>query len=136
VNWRAGELVVRGKGDSTDRLPLPSDVGEALAGYLRRGRPHCEVRTLFVRARAPFGPMTPGSVSGVVRQAGRRAGLGVVSAHRLRHSAATEMLRAGAALEAVGQVLRHRDVSTTAIYAKADRVALSALALPWPGSAA
>lgn len=133
VDWRAGELVVRGKGGSTGRLPLPADVGEALAGYLRRGRPGCAVRTLFVRSRAPLGAMTPGAVKGVVRQAARRAGLGTIGAHRLRHTCATELLRAGGTLEAVGQVLRHRDVATTAIYAKVDRAALEALALPWPG---
>jgi site-specific recombinase XerD len=135
VDWRAGELVVHGKGASTDRLPLPADVGEALVGYLRRGRPDCPVRTLFVRARAPYGAMTAAAVKGVVRWAAWRAGLGTVGAHRLRHTCATELLRAGGTLEAVGQVLRHRDVATTAIYAKVDRAALQALALPWPGGA-
>ena len=135
VDWRAGELVVHGKGASTSRLPLPADVGEALAGYLRRGRPDCPVRTLFVRARAPHGAMTAAAVKGVVRWAARRAGLGTVGAHRLRHTCATELLRAGGTLEEVGQVLRHRDVATTAIYAKVDRAALEALALPWPGDA-
>jgi integrase/recombinase XerD len=135
VDWRAGELVVHGKGGGTGRLPLPADVGEALAVYLRRGRPDCAVRTLFVRARAPYGAMTAAAVKGVVRWAARRAGLGTVGAHRLRHACATELLRAGGTLEAVGQVLRHRDVATTAIYAKVDRAALEALALPWPGGA-
>ena len=133
VDWRAGELVVHGKGASTSRLPLPADVGEALAGYLRRGRPDCAVRTLFVRARAPYGAMTAAAVKGVVRWAARRAGLGTIGAHRLRHTCATELLRAGGTLEAVGQVLRRRDAATTAIYAKVDRAALEALALPWPG---
>ena len=133
VDWRAGELVVHGKGGSTGRLPLPSDVGEALAGYLRRGRPDWPVRALFVRARAPYGAMTAAAVKGVVRGAAGRAGLGPVGAHRLRHTCATELLRAGSTLEEIGQVLRHRDVATTAIYAKVDRAALQALALPWPG---
>jgi integrase/recombinase XerD len=135
VDWRAGELVVHGKGGGTARLPLPADVGEALAGYLCRGRPHWPVRALFVRARAPYGPMTAAAVKGVVRWAAWRAGLGTVGAHRLRHTCATELLRAGGTLEAVGQVLRHRDVATTAIYAKVDRAALEALALPWPAGA-
>jgi integrase/recombinase XerD len=135
VDWRAGELVVHGKRASTSRLPLPADVGEALAGYLRRGRPDCPVRTLFVRARAPYGAMTPAAVKGVVRWAARRAGLGTVGAHRLRHTCATELLRAGVTLEAVGQVLGHKDVATTAIYAKVDRAALEALALRWPAGA-
>jgi site-specific recombinase XerD len=79
--------------------------------------------------------MTAAAVKGVVRWAARRAGLGTVGAHRLRHTCATELLRAGGTLEEVGQVLRHRDVATTAIYAKVDRAALEALALPWPGDA-
>jgi integrase/recombinase XerD len=135
VDWRAGELVVHGKGASTGRLPLPADVGEALVAYLRRGRPDCAVRALFVRARAPSGAMTAAAVKGVVRQAAGRAGLGTVGAHRLRHACATELLRAGGTLEEVGQVLRHRDVATTAIYAKVDHAALQALALPWPAGA-
>lgn len=134
LDWRSGELVVHGKGSSTDVLPLPSDVGEALAGYLQRGRPATPARTVFLRVRAPLGPMTARGVISVVGQAARRAGLGTIGAHRLRHTCATELLRSGSSLEAVAQVLRHRDLSTTAIYAKVDRTALAALALPWPGS--
>ena len=135
IDWRAGELVVRGKGRRQERLPLPTDVGEALAGWLRRGRPHCDSTTVFTRVRAPHRPLTSGGVSAIVRAACGRAGLPELSAHRLRHSAATEMLRAGASLTEVGQVLRHVSVLTTAIYAKVDWDRLRTLALPWPGTA-
>jgi site-specific recombinase XerD len=137
VDWRAGEIVIRGKGDRQERLPLPSDVGEAVAGYLRRGRSgSAEGRCLFVRVKAPHRALTPGGVTNVVVASGRRAGLGQIAAHRLRHTAATEMLRAGATLPEIGQVLRHRSLLTTAIYAKVDREALRSLARPWPGGAA
>lgn len=137
LDWRAGELVVRGKGRREERLPIPVDVGEAVVGYLRRGRPDCEdQRAVFVRAHAPHGPLSAAAVKAVVRYACERAGLPRVGAHRLRHSAATEMLRSGATLGEVGPVLRHRDPSTTAVYAKVDRTRLRDLALPWPGGAA
>ena len=135
IDWRAGELVVRGKGRRQERLPLPTDVGEALAGWLRRGRPRCESTTVFTRVRAPHRPLTSGGVSAIVRAACGRAGLPELNAHRLRHTAATEMLRAGASLTEVGQVLRHTSVLTTASYAKVDRDRLRTLALPWPGTA-
>ena len=134
VDWRAGELVVRGKGRRQERLPIPVDVGEALAGWLRRGRPRCECATVFTRVRAPHRPLTSSGVSHIVAAACRRAGLPVVRAHRLRHTAATGMLRAGASLPEVGQVLRHASVLSTAIYAKVDRERLRGLALRWPGS--
>jgi site-specific recombinase XerD len=133
LDWRAGELVVRGKADRHERLPLPADVGEAVAGYLRRGRPRgAQDRRVFIRVLAPARPLTAGGVTAVVIAAGRRAGLGDVTAHRLRHTAATEMLRCGATLGEVGQVLRHRRLLTTAIYAKVDRDRLRSLARPWP----
>jgi integrase len=135
LDWRAGELVVRGRGRREERLPLPADVGEALAGWLRRGRPRCETTTVFTRVRAPLRGLTSGGVSNIVQAASARAGLPEVHAHRLRHAAATEMLRAGASLPEVGQVLRHASVLTTAIYAKVDRDRLRGLALPWPGAA-
>jgi site-specific recombinase XerD len=136
VNWRAGEITVRGKGDCCERLPLPADVGEAMSVYLRDRRPAGAERALFVRIKAPHGPLTSGAVSSIVSAAARRAGLGFVGAHRLRHTVATEMLRAGASLPEIGQVLRHRHMSTTAIYAKTDREALREIARPWPGAPA
>jgi integrase/recombinase XerD len=136
LDWRAGELVVRGKGRRLERLPLPVDVGEAIAAYLHDGRPHSvEGRPLFVRVKAPHRALTPGGVTQVVVAAARRAGLPPVTAHRLRHTAATELLRAGAPLVEIGQLLRHRSELTTAIYAKVDLVALRELARPWPGGA-
>jgi integrase len=136
IDWRAGEVVVRGKGPKIDRLPLPADVGEAVAGWLRRGRGPCPCPNVFTRVRAPRMGLTSAGVSAVVSSACRRAGLPEVNAHRLRHTAATEMLRAGSSLAEVGQVLRHRSALTTSIYAKVDRVSLSAVAQPWPGGAA
>jgi site-specific recombinase XerD len=137
IDWRAGELLVRGKGDRAERLPLPTDVGEAVVDYLRAGRPStAQGRTVFVRAKAPHRALTSSGVSGVVAAAAARAGLGVIHAHRLRHTAATGMLRAGGSLAEIGQVLRHRRALTTAIYAKVDREALRAIARPWPGGAA
>lgn len=136
VDWRAGELVVRGKGRRDERLPLPADVGEALAGYLRRGRPSSADRAVFMTARAPYRAATVHSVTGAVRYAGVRVGMTPMGAHRLRHTAATEMLQGGATLAEIGQVLRHRDLSTTAIYAKVDRDALRTLAMRWPGGEA
>lgn len=135
IDWRAGEILVRGKGRREERLPLPADVGEAVAAYLRRGRPRAECRALFLRIRAPHRPLTTAGVTSVVRHACERAGLVPVGAHRLRHSAATAMLRAGAPLEEIGQVLRHRSAATTAIYAKVDRDALGEIAQVWPGGA-
>jgi site-specific recombinase XerD len=134
IGWRAGEIVIRGKGRRDERMPLPADVGEALAGYLRGGRPAgAGSRAVFVRALAPAGPLSAGAVKAVVRRACRRAGLAEAGAHRLRHTAAVQMLRAGSPLAEIGQVLRHRSAATTAIYAKVDHAALAALALPWPG---
>jgi site-specific recombinase XerD len=136
LDWRAGEILVRGKGDRRERLPLPTDVGEAVASYLRHGRPEAAAgRRVFVRVRAPLGPVTSSAVTQVVYAAGMRTGLGKIGAHRLRHTAATEMLRAGASLTDIGQVLRHRRLLTTAIYAKTDRESLRILARPWPGGA-
>lgn len=135
IDWRAGELVVTGKGGRRDRLPMPVDVGETLAEYCRRGRPATTSRTLFVHVRAPFGPLSSGAVGHIVARAGERAGVGRVGAHRLRHTAASAMRRTGAPMFEIGQVLRHRFVVTTAIYAKDDLGALAAIARPWPGAA-
>ena len=135
VDWRAGELVVWGKGPRVDRLPLPADVGDAVAAWLRRGRGRCPCSNVFTRVRAPRIALTSGGISDVVYAACRRVGIPEVSAHRLRHTAATEMLRSGSTLAEVGQVLRHQRLLTTAIYAKVDRPSLSEIALPWPGGA-
>jgi site-specific recombinase XerD len=133
IDWRCGEIVVRGKGSRSERLPLAADVGDALADYLRRARPGtAEGRIVFVRVKAPHRALTPAGVSQVVIAAGNRAGLGRVNAHRLRHTTATELLRSGAPLVEIGQLLRHRSQQTTAIYAKVDRERLRALARPWP----
>ena len=133
IDWRAGELLIYGKGRQDDQLPLPVDVGDALAVYLRRDRPPgAPVRAVFVTALAPYRAMGSGAVSRVVFRAAEKAGLGAVSAHRLRHTAATELLRAGATLPEVGQVLRHRQLLSTAIYAKVDDRSLRELARPWP----
>lgn len=133
IDWRRGELTIVGKGNRAERLPLPDDVGAALAAYLRRGRPDtAQGRTVFVRVHAPHRAMTTGGVTMVVFDNAQRAGLGKLHAHRLRHTAATAMLRAGTPLAEVGQVLRHRSSLTTAIYAKVDSGALVVLARPWP----
>jgi integrase/recombinase XerD len=133
IDWRCGEIIVLGKGNRSERLPLPFDVGAAVAAYLRRGRPDTAVgRSVFVRVHAPHRALTTGGISEVVFDAAQRAGLGKIHAHRLRHTAATAMLRAGSPLPEIGQVLRHRSASSTAIYAKVDRDALRVLARPWP----
>ena len=133
IDWRAGELVVRGKGARQDRLPLPADVGEAIAAYLRRGRPEGDRREIFLRARAPYGPIAPGTVASTVRRACRRAGIAEVGSHRLRHTVACEMVAAGVPLVEIAQVLRHHSLQTTAVYARVDLNRLRLLAAPWPG---
>lgn len=132
IDWRAGELVVRGKGAREDRLPLPSEVGEAIASYLQRGRPASDRREVFLRARAPFGPIAPGTVSSTVRRACRRAGVTEVGSHRLRHTVACDMVSAGVPLTQIAQVLRHHSLQSTAIYARVDLDQLRLLAAPWP----
>jgi integrase len=136
LDWRAGEIVVHGKGGRDERLPLPNDVGMAIVGYLRRGRPCSSSRALFLRARPPFGPVSPTAVRWAVYRSCDNLGIPRFGAHRLRHTAAAELLAHGASLEEVAQVLRHRSVDTTAVYAKIDRLALNAIALPWPGGVA
>ena len=133
IDWRAGTIRVRGKGNCHERLPLPPDVGRRLAEYLRDARPaDAQGRAVFVRHFAPHHVLGAARVSGIVADAARRAGLGRVHAHRLRHTAATELLRAGASLPEIGQILRHRRTETTAIYAKVDRNTLRLIARPWP----
>lgn len=135
LDWRAGEILVRGKGQRLERLPMPRDVGKALVAYLRR-RPSCAAREVFVRTRAPYrGLANDAGIDSIVWRALQRAGLDppLKGAHLLRHSLATDMLRRGASMGEIGQILRHRRPSTTEIYAKVDFEALGALAQPWPG---
>jgi site-specific recombinase XerD len=133
VNWRLGEITVRGKGNRRDRLPMPVDVGRVLVGYLRAGRPAGALdRGVFIRVHAPHRGLTSGGVTQVVNGAAHRAGLGTIYAHRLRHSTATSMLAAGSPLVEISQVLRHRGPLTTMVYAKVDTEALRMLARPWP----
>jgi integrase/recombinase XerD len=137
IDWRRGEISVRGKGNRHDMLPLPADVGTAIVDYLRHARPRqAQGRTVFVRAQAPYQALTYLGVTTAVAAAGRRAGLGRVHAHRLRHCAATAILAGGGSLQEIGQVLRHQRPVTTAIYAKVDTQALLQLARPWPGELA
>ena len=136
IDWRAGEIAVTGKGSKTERLPLPILAGEALAAWLKDGRPECGSRSVFVTVRRPFRPLTPESVRAVMARACDRAGMERRGTHRFRHALATEMLRAGASLPEVGQVLRHRSMLSTTIYAKVGQNALRPLARQWPGSAA
>lgn len=133
IDWHRGEVTVTGKGARTGRLPLPADVGAAIVAYLQGGRPRASQREVFLCARAPHRGMSRGAVTNVAARAARRAGLGTIHAHALRHSAATAMLDAGGSLAEIGQVLRHDRALTTAIYAKVDITALRAIALPWPG---
>lgn len=134
IHWRAATLRVPGKGGRIDVLPLPADVGAVLAGHLSVERHHAAVgRGLFFGSSAPYLPLSVAGVKSVVRSAGHRAGLGAVGPHRLRHGVATSTINAGASLEEVAQLLRHRHVSSTTIYAKVDLNRLSALARPWPG---
>lgn len=137
VDWRAGQVLIRGKGNRIEGLPLPIAVGQALAGYLTEARPACSCRSVFVTARGrPPRPLTAMAVRQIVARACTRAGLPRLGAHRLRHTLASDMLRAGTPLAQVGQVLRHRSQLSTAVYAKVDEVALRELARPWPGGAA
>ncbi len=136
IDWRHGEVIMHGKANRDERLPLPADVGQAIVTWFVQGRPACHVPHVFTRIRAPYRGLTANGVSDVVREACLRAGLPPMHAHRLRHTAATEMLRAGADLAEIGQLLRHRSHATTAIYAKVDRASLTALARPWPGGGA
>lgn len=135
IRWRTGELLIRGKGSTLETLPLVTEVGQALAAYIKRDRPKCETRRVFTRTRAPIAAIAgKGTVGTIVRDATFRAGLDVPArgAHVLRHSLATSMLRDGASMSEIGIVLRHRSPATTEIYAKVDIASLERLAQPWP----
>jgi integrase/recombinase XerD len=134
IEWTVGELRVRGKGRRVDVLPIPTDVGDALADYVQNGR-RLERGAVFRRIGAPHGRLHPATVTGIVYRACDRAGIARVGTHRLRHTAATLMLRAGGSLPEIAQVLRHQSPNTTAIYAKVDDRMLGELARPWPGGA-
>jgi site-specific recombinase XerD len=137
IEWETGRITIRGKMNRVDQLPLPADVGSAIAAYLKRARPRTvNTRCLFLRARAPHaGFKCSGAISHIVAQALSRAGIASPrkGAHQLRHTLACEMLRQGRSLREIGEILRHRSPDTTAIYAKVDLLALRPLALPWPG---
>lgn len=136
LDWDTGSLIVRGKGKRQERLPLPQDVGEAVANYLRQSRPHGVTRRVFIRLRAPHrGFSSSVAIDNVVHRALDRTGLDPAQkgAHLLRHSLATRLLGSGASLEQIGQLLRHAHPQTTEIYAKVNLRALRALAQPWPG---
>ena len=136
IDWDNGRITIRCKGGRWAQLPLPADAGEAIAIYLRTGRPRCVCRHVFLRHRAPlrgFGDSI--TVSTIVRRALIRAGIDSArkGTHLFRHTLATDLLREGASLDEIGPLLRHRSPNTTAVYAKVDLTALRTLALPWPG---
>lgn len=136
INWENGVIAICGKGSRQNQLPIPQDVGKALSIYLCDGRPPCETRRVFIRARAPRqGFSSSSAIDDIVRRALVRAELDPIrkGAHLLRHSLATKMLKRGASLAEIGEVLRHSSTTTTEIYAKIDLAALNALAQPWPG---
>lgn len=133
LNWRAGEVVTRGKGDRAEAFPLPWDVGEAVADYLRlRRSPRSATRAVFLTALPRYRELTSHGLGSIVLRACRRAGVPECGPHTLRHSLASGLLAAGASLAEVGEVLRHTDRRTTVIYAKVDRAALAAVVRPWP----
>lgn len=125
-------MTIKGKGGRLDRLPLPVEVGEAIAAYLREGRPSSSGRSLFLTATAPIRALSSDAIGGLVYRACTRAGVGRVGPHALRRTLATETLRAGAPMAEVAQLLRHVDQATSSIYAAADVAAVAALAQPWP----
>jgi len=136
VDWTNGNLQVGGKGRRPSRLPLPQDAGDAILDYLGRARPIVEEERLFLRVQAPFTPFRDSAeIAGIVsRVLDRGAITGIpTGSHIFRHSLATRMLRAGAGLESVGTILRHRSPATTAVYAKVDVPMLLKVAQPWPG---
>jgi site-specific recombinase XerD len=138
IDWDNGRITIRCKGGRWAQLPLPSDVGEAVAIYLRSGRPRCVCRRVFLRHRAPLRGFAHSiTVSTIVRRALIRAGIDSArkGAHLFRHTLATDLLRHGASLDEIGDLLRHRSPNTTALYAKVDLTALRTVALPWPGVA-
>jgi integrase/recombinase XerD len=137
IDWQAGSITVHGKTGHRPDLPLPVDVGIGLAEYLRDGRPRLDSRAVFLSGNAPLRPIRSSVVTDVVKRQLERAGIDCPrkGAHQFRHGLATEMLREGASLAEIGELLGHRSPDTTAIYAKVDLVSLRTLAMPWPGGA-
>ena len=135
IDWKEGNLRLRGKGGREAELPLPVDVGEAITGYLQNGRPRCASRCLFISERAPRVDLASRAISNLVKRALVRAAVHSPrqGAHLFRHSLATEMLRQGASLSEIGELLRHQHPNTTMIYAKVDLPALRRLAPAWLG---
>lgn len=136
IDWRSGEIIVRGKGNRHDRVPLPPDVGEALADYIKSDRKTTS-RALFVTERAPHRPLKNGQLlNNILRDAFARTGLKppapYVGSHILRHSLAANLARRGAALEEIGDMLRHRSRASTMLYARLDIDGLRSIAQPWP----
>ena len=136
ISWRAGEIGIRGKGGRYDVLPLPADVGAAIAAWLRDGRPQVPFREVFTTMTAPVRPLASGSVGWIVRSSCKRAGMEPFGAHRLRHAAACAMPSAKVPLAGIAQALRHRHHVVTVIYARAGQDRLRPLARPWPGTPA
>ncbi len=140
IDWREGEVRIHPPKSARERkLPLPTDVGQALADYLQNGRPKSTQPFLFLRTRAPFSPITGCStVSGIAKRHLKLAGISTrgLSAHAFRHTAATQMVRRGVGFKQVADVLGHRLLETTNIYAKLDVDTLHRVALPWPGGQA
>ncbi|MFE3732929.1 tyrosine-type recombinase/integrase [Nocardia sp. NPDC059154] len=132
IDWRSGRIMLRSRAGRDEGLPLPVNVGEALAAYLSLARPETSIRQVFLAVKAPARGIGAGMVADITHRACDVAGLARVGPHRLRHSLATRMLRGGASMVEVSQVLRHRDRATTAIYAKVDFEVLRTVAQPWP----
>ena len=138
IHWQAGEITIRGKGSRWARLPLPADVGQALAAYLKKDRPRCSTRRLFIRLRAPrHGFANSIAISSLVARTLKKAGIHspYKGAHLFRHTLATQMLQQGASLADIANLFRHQSLNTTTLYAKVDLVSLRPLAQPWPGGA-
>ena len=139
IDWRSGEMLLSAKGRQRARMPIPPDVGAAVVAYLRDGRPTSSSRRVFLRTLAPpMGFASGSAITMIAKTALERAGIHGCAhhgAHVFRHSLATELLRSGATLSEIGQLLRHESHDTTRIYAKVDVETLRTLSLPWPGGA-
>lgn len=135
IDWETGIITIHGKGGYQEQLPIPKDVGRAIVTYLKKVRPKCNTRGLFVSTKAPIKELASSSICCIVRRACQRAGLSPPrqGVHLLRHSLATRMLREGSTMTEIATILRHRSPATTEIYAKVDLKSLREIAKPWPG---